>query len=117
MLGFLGLGVYWLARYALDLGRGVWWGLLYLAVPSTIISIDRMTVDLPFVTLFLGFAYYLRSGSLPKLWIIAALACLTRETGLCVVAGYAFYLLWRREYIKHLLFLTSMLPFAFWAVW
>ncbi len=115
MLGFLGLGVYWLGRYASDLGRSIWWGLLYLALPSTIISIDRMTIDLAFVTLFLGFAYYLRSGSFVKLWIIAALACLTRETGLCIVAGYAFYLLWRKEYIKHLLFLTSALPLVIWA--
>ena len=119
MLGFLGLGVYWLARYALDVGRSAWWGLLYIAAPSTIVSIDRMTTDLAFVTLFLGFAYYLRSGpdALRKLWIIAALACLTRETGLCIAAGYAFYLLWQKQYIKHLVFLTSALPFVLWAAW
>jgi hypothetical protein len=115
MLGFIALGVYWLARYAIRLGRGVVWGLLYLAVPSTLISIDRMTTDLAFTTLFTGFAYYLQAGSLVTLWLIAASACLTRETGLCIVAGYAVYLLWRRQYRQGALFATSALPFFVWA--
>jgi len=115
MLGFLALGVYWMGRYCLKVGRSEWWGLLYLAVPSTVISIDRMTTDLALTTLFSGLAYYLRSGSLATLWSIAAAACLIRETGLCIVAGYTVYLLWRHQYRGGALFATSALPFFAWA--
>lgn len=117
MLGFLAAGVFCLALYAARAGRSEWWGLLYLLVPSTLISIDRMTVDLPFVTLFLAFAYCLRAGSLAMLSTIAAFACLTRETGLCIVAGYAAYLLWRRHFRQAVLFATSAVPFLLWMLW
>jgi len=114
MLAFLAAGVYWLSRYAQTLGRHACWGLLYLALPSTVISIDRMTTDLAFLSLFMGFIYFMRRISLPTLWLIAAAACLTRETGLCIVAGYAACLLWRRQFAKAALFATSAVPFFAW---
>lgn len=117
MLAFLAAGVYWLSRYARTLGRDPWWGVLYLAVPSTIISIDRMTTDLAFVTLFMGFIYFMRGSSkatLPTLWLIAAAACLTRETGLCIVAGYTAHLLWRRRFANAAIFATSAVPLIAW---
>jgi hypothetical protein len=114
LLAFLAAGVYWLSRYSQALGRNPWWGLLYLAVPSTIISIDRMTTDLAFVSLFMGFVYFIRRDSLRTLWIIAAAACLTRETGLCIVAGYTAHLLWRRQFRTGAIFATSAVPFFAW---
>src|SRR5258708_28511845 len=67
MLGFLGLGVYWLGRYPSDLGRRVWWGLPSLPLPSPIISIDPTTIDLSFSPPFLGFGHYLRPASFVQL--------------------------------------------------
>ena len=114
MLAFLAAGVYWLSRYALDLGRSAWWGLVYLAVPSTIISLDRMTTDLALASLFVGFVYFTRRNSFRTLWLIGAAACLTRETGLCLVAGYVAYLLWRRQFARAAIFATCTIPFIAW---
>lgn len=115
MLAFVGAGTFWLARYIADyLGRSSWWGLLYLAVPSTIISIDRMTTDLVLTSLFVGFAYYVRSGPLLTLWSLATAACLTRETGLCIAGGYALYLLWQHKLVRAAVFATSAIPFFAW---
>jgi len=115
------LGTYWTARLARDYGRSEWWGLAYLFIPSTAISIDRMVTDLPLVTLGLGFLYFLHRGkqraacSLPA-WICAALACLTRETGILFPLAYSAYLLWRRRPRQALAYTGAVLPFAAWSL-
>ena len=45
-LGFVFAGVFWLARFAQSAGRGAAWGLAFLVVPATMVSLDRMTVDI-----------------------------------------------------------------------
>ena len=45
ILGFVFLGVYWLAR-AMELGgRHPAWGLMFALTPAALVSMDRMTVD------------------------------------------------------------------------
>jgi hypothetical protein len=39
------LGCYWIGRFAVLHRRHPLWGLLFLAVPAVLVSIDRMTVD------------------------------------------------------------------------
>jgi hypothetical protein len=56
----------------------------------------------------------LNKGSLSTLWLIAATACLTRETGLCIVAGYAACLLWRRQFRTAAIIATSAVPLIAW---
>src|SRR4029077_6363110 len=44
ILGFAFLGVYWLSRAMLIQGRHPAWGLIFLLMPGTLVSMDRMTV-------------------------------------------------------------------------
>jgi hypothetical protein len=129
---FLFLGAHWTARFARDCGRSEWWGLAYLLVPSTAISIDRMVTDMPLVTLGLGFLYFLhrglnRAACLPAAWLCAALASLTRETGILFPLAYAAYLAWsglvsrvkpRREaLVQAAAFSSAVVPFALWSLY
>ena len=50
-LGFVALGAAWLALYCASFGLDASWGLLFLVVPGTLVSLDRMTVD---VVLYCG---------------------------------------------------------------
>ena len=52
---FLALGGYWCARLLARRGRSPLWGLLFVVVPATLASFDRMLVDGPLVALFVGF--------------------------------------------------------------
>jgi hypothetical protein len=73
-----------------------------------------MLTDLPMVTLLAGFLYYMRRENLSILWALAALACLARETGVCVVIGYAAWLAWRRLYSKAAVMLSAAVPLMLW---
>ncbi len=117
MMGFLGVGAYWVGRIAVHFGRSPAWGMLYLAVPSTIISLDRMVVDGQFTALCAGCAFYALTGQRRKLYVAAALACLTRETGLLLVAGVCAAELLQRNLRAAALFATAALPCAAWYAW
>ena len=117
MLAFVAAGAFWVAEHAAAMGRSALWGLAYLLLPSTIISIDRMLTDLPLISLLAGFLWYARKGSFAALWILGLLACLTRETGVCIVVGYAAWLLTQRLYARAALMLTAMLPLLVWILY
>ena len=55
ILGFVFLGVYWLARAMLIQGRHPAWGLMFVLMPATLVSMDRMTVDVALAALTAGF--------------------------------------------------------------
>ncbi len=117
MFGFLGMGAYWVGRIAVHFGRSPAWGLLYLAVPSTIMTLDRMVIDGQFAALCAGYAFYALSGQPRKLYVVAALACLTRETGLLLVAGICAAELLHRRMRGAAIFATAALPCAAWYAW
>lgn len=117
MLGFLGMGAYWVARIAVHFGSSPVWALLYLAVPSTIMALDRMVIDAPLTALCAGYAFYTLTGQPRKLYIVAALACLTRETGLLLVAGICAAELLRGRVRGAAVFATAALPCAAWYAW
>ena len=79
---FLALGVYWCGRLLVRRGLSPLWGMLFLTVPATLASVDRMLVDGPFTALFAGFMLYCEEKRWTRVWVLAALAVLTRETGL-----------------------------------
>ncbi len=118
ILGFVFLGVYWLARVMLIQGRHPAWGLMFLLMPATLVSMDRMTVDVGLAALTAGFVLY--SGDLHKessRWkVLPILACaaLTRETGLLLTLGYGIFLLSRRRFTDLLWTAASALPAIFW---
>ena len=89
ILGFVFLGVYWLARAMLIQGRHPAWGLMFVLMPAALVSMDRMTVDVALAALTVGFVLYSSDeGPRWKLLLILACAALARETGLLLTAGY-----------------------------
>ena len=79
ILGFAFAGVFWLAQFARTRGMHPAWGLVFLAVPATITSLDRMTADIALAAFCVGFVLYAESD----LWLVIAIfacATLTRET-------------------------------------
>jgi len=114
ILAFVFLGTLWSARLAVELGRHPAWGLLFLIVPATLISLNRMTVDIALAALVVGFVWHSRKGiSAPSL-LILALAALARETGVLLAAGYCLYWLAERRLRAAALSASALLPVAPW---
>jgi hypothetical protein len=114
ILLFVFHGAYWLSRYATLHGATPIWGFGFLCVPAVIISLDRLTIDLPLAAFAVGFAYYARTGPSWKLYAVLLLAPLTRETGALLFGGYCLFLLWRRQWFRVVLFSTAALPTLGW---
>ena len=112
ILGFVFLGVYWMARAMLLRGRHPAWGLMFAAMPGVLVSMDRMTVDVALGALAAGFVVY--SGSRWKLLPILVCAALTRETGLLLTAGYGVFLLSRRRFADLLWTAATAVPAMLW---
>ena len=114
ILGFVFLGVYWLARAMVIQGRHPAWGLMFALMPAALVSMDRMTVDVALAALAAGFVLYSDRGPRWKLLLILACAALTRETGLLLTAGYGVFLLSRRRFADLLWTAASALPAMLW---
>jgi len=74
------------------------WGLLFVVVPATLASFDRMLVDGPLTALFAGFLLYCEEERWGGVWVLAMLAALTRETGLLLGAALVTDRLWHRDW-------------------
>lgn len=114
MLGAIIAGVYWLSRYAVLEGAGAAWGMGFLAIPGVLVSIDRLTVDGAFLALCAGFALSVRLGSKAGAYAAVLVACLTRETGLILVAALCGAALLHRRWRTALVFSTAALPALAW---
>ncbi len=108
------LGSYWLGRYAVFHGRHPAWGLAFLAVPATPISIDRLTLDVTLLALCAGFAWYVKKGSLAGLCVVLVLAGLTRETGLLLIAACVLCAMLRKQWRRASLFAATFAPVLAW---
>ena len=111
---FVALGVYWCARLLSRRGRSPLWGLLFLAVPATLASFDRMLVDGPLVALFAGFLLYCEERRWTRVWVLAMLAALTRETGLLLGAALVTDRLWHRDWRRAAWSASSAVPAGAW---
>jgi hypothetical protein len=100
ILAFVFLGAYWLARFAALHRLHPLCGLLFLALPATLISMDRMTVDVALAALWAGAVVCWTRGQERRLLVFLAVAPLVRETGLVLAASYCLWALLRREYRK-----------------
>ncbi len=96
-LAFVFLGAYWLARYAEWQGRHAAWGLAFLLVPAVLVSLDRMTIDLPLAALTVAFALCAASTNRTALYGVLAVAPLVRETGIILMAGWFVHAALRRD--------------------
>jgi hypothetical protein len=111
---FLALGVYWCARLLAARGRSAFWGLLFVAVPAVMASFDRMLVDGPLTALFAGFLLYCEEERWHRVWVVAMLAALTRDTGLLLVVALVTDRLWHRDWRRAAWFAVSAVPAVAW---
>ncbi len=111
---FIGLGVYWSAVFSKRLRLAPAWGLGFLLLPATIVSADRMTVDVALAALCAGFAVYSVTGNRMLLWAVLMLAPLVRETGLALVAGWIAFLAVRRRWREAAWYATAAIPALCW---
>jgi len=111
---FLFLGLYWVARFALRAGRSSVWGLLFLFNPGTIASFERMTVDGPALALGAGFVFYATGGERWKTYLVLALAALTREVSLLLIAAYGVFLFTGKRYREMMYAAASAIPYLIW---
>lgn len=111
---FVALGVYWCARLLVLRGRPPWWGVLFVVMPGTLASLDRMLVDGPLAAFFAGFWLYCQEERWGRVWVIAMLAGLTRETGLLLAAALVIHYVLRREWRRAGWFGLSALPALAW---
>ena len=114
---FLFSGAWWLCRYLDSLGIPCYLATLFLLAPAALISLERLTVDLAFTALCVGFALYVRLGQDAKAYVILALACLTRDTGFALAAAACLALLTERRLVKAGIWATAMLPGMAWSWW
>lgn len=111
---FLALGVYWCGRLLARRGHAPYWGLLFVVVPATLASFDRMLVDGPLTALFAGFLLYCEEERWGRVWLLAMLASLTRETGLLLVAALVTDRLLDRDWRRAAWYSACALPAAAW---
>lgn len=111
---FIFAGAFWLAAYCAFHGLSPGWGLAFLAVPSVLVSIDRLTIDTSLAALTVGFILFACKGKYLRSLAVLALCPLARETGLALTAGRAWEHLSNREWRKMALAFLSALPFLFW---
>jgi hypothetical protein len=111
---FIGLGAYCTARLSAANGRSPWWGLFYIALPPVLTSIDRTLTDGPLTALVVGFLWFAHERRWIPLWIVCALAALTRETGMGLAPAAALYFLWRRDIGRAAAFACSLAPALAW---
>ncbi|MCB9385266.1 MAG: hypothetical protein H6509_11670 [Bryobacterales bacterium] len=116
-LGFLALGVFWSARFCRGAGLPAWWGAGFVLLPASIISLERMTVDLGLLALAAGFAYLARGPRGPALWAVMALAPLARETGAVLPLACAAEALARRDWRDLGKAVAAGLPGLAWYGW
>jgi len=114
VLAFVFLGCYWTSRFAVLHRRHPLWGILFLAAPSVLISIDRMTVDVALAALCVGVAVYAAEGRNRPLLLLLVAAPLVRETGLALTAAYCLWALLRKESRRAAYGALTVLHFAAW---
>ncbi len=110
-------GVYWLGRYAASRGRRAAWGIGFVALPATLVSMDRMTVDVTLVALCAGFLWYEKRGAAGRMWVVLMLAALARETGMLLVGAECIESARRRQWGRAAAMAAAALPAVAWYAW
>jgi hypothetical protein len=108
------LGVYWLARLAERMWRAPAWGLAFLAVPAVLVSLDRQTVDGMLAAFCVGFTLYAAERRTGPLLAVLALAMLTRETGLLLIAAASGTAFLQRRFGTSVLLACAVAPALLW---
>ena len=86
-------------------------------MPATLVSIDRLTIDVALLALCAGVLWYSARGSAAALYALLAAAALARDTGLLLVAAYCMYAVSARLWRRAALFATAALPVLAWYIY
>lgn len=116
-IAFCAFGVWWISRLAVLAGRTPLWGLAFLILPGTVLSLNRMLVDGPFLALCFAVIYYDRQRFQVRLWVSLAALCLCREVGALVVAGICIPRLLNRDWRGIAIAMSSIAPLGAWYLW
>jgi hypothetical protein len=108
------LGSYWVGCWGSLHGLHPASALAFLLVPATLISMDRMVVDVALAALTVAFAYYWETRSWAPVYLVLLLACLVRETGVILIAGSAIFELSRKQFSRSLLWASAASPMLGW---
>ena len=114
MLAWLGAGVWWTARLAELRGASPLWGLAFLALPSSLSSIDRMLSDGPLAAAAAGFFYFAETRRWRAAWLVAAAAPFIRETGLLLAAAAWLVSLQQKRWRMLAAWSAAPAPFLVW---
>jgi hypothetical protein len=91
--------------------------LLFLLLPATLASLDRMLLDGPLCALFAGFLWYTRMGHHKRLHLVLLLAPLIRETGLLLAAGTSGAQILRKQWRAAIINAAAAVPALCWWVY
>src|SRR5206468_1861378 len=87
---------------------------LFVLTPASLISLDRLTVDLSFTALCIGFALYVRLKQDAKAYTVLVLACLSRDTGFVLACAACLALCLERRFAKAAILATAAIPATAW---
>jgi hypothetical protein len=113
ILGFLFAGTYGLGLWLQRAGHAPAWALLFMAIPATAISLDRMTIDIA-TTALAVLLVVLGRDRLAWSMILLAAACLNRETGLLLAAAAVMVELSHRAWKRAAVLASAALPMGIW---
>jgi hypothetical protein len=114
VLAFVYLGSYWFARWSMSHNLASAWGLLFLVIPATLVTVLLMVVDGALAALTVGAIWYAERQHSARLYLVLACAGLAREIGVFMVAGYCLWLLVQRKPLRALVFGTAAVPLLLW---
>ena len=116
IFGFVFLGAYGIARWAVLHGQSAGWSLGFLAIPSTIVSVARMTPDVALAALCSWWVLYAEEATTWKPYSLLVVVPFVRETGLLLNAAAAIGQAQAREFRRAGLVLATLIPYAVWWV-
>jgi hypothetical protein len=114
VLGFAFLGVWITAKWSAEQGQSPWWGLAFAFLPGTLITVDRMTVDVTEYALLVCSLYFWKRRWWMACALAGAAAFLTRELGLLVILAMVFLSLVEHAWKRAVLMAAGALPGLLW---
>jgi hypothetical protein len=116
LLAFLFLGCAATAMFAIDFHRSPWWGLAFVALPVSIISVDRWVTDMPLAACCVAFVVAYQRGNERTMLLLASAAPLIRETGVVLPLAYLLATGFRKPSRRMIYALLATLPLAAWSM-
>src|SRR5450755_4124804 len=100
--------------WAILQNRSVWWGLGFVLLPGTLITLNRMTVDVAEYACLAAGLYFWRRDLWIGSWIAGAAAFLARDLVLILIAALAGMCLLQRAWGRAAMFAAAALPAFLW---